>query len=204
MLLSLAYLPPISYFRAIASNTELILEQHENYTRQTYRNRCKIYGANGMIVLNIPVKKNGKEKIQIRDVKIDYSTNWQHIHAGSIESAYRHSPYYEYYADDISRFYEGRPEYLFDFNMKLLMKLLEILEITSTIKYTDTYQKSEKGNLSDLRDLIHPKKDFRAYDPALTEMQYVQVFSDKHGFIPDLSIIDLLFNLGPDCGDILL
>lgn len=187
MLLSTAYLPSISYFQKIASSQIVLIEKHEHFVKQTHRNRCSILGSNGVQVLSVPLI-NTHEKTLISEKQIAYKENWQHRHLRSIESAYRNSPYFIYYADELKVFYEHRFEFLFEYNTEILKTLLKLLKIKTEIAFTEEFQK-EVGQ--DLRnDLSGGSKTYLK--------PYTQVFSDKHGFQKDLSILDLLFNTGPD------
>lgn len=196
MLLSTAYLPPIHYFKKIATSSTVLIEQHEYFVKQTYRNRCTIYGANGVQDLVIPLE-NTHEKTPIHQKKIAYKQNWQLNHWRSIESAYRNSPYFIYYADELHPFYTNKYEFLLEYNNELLKTLLRLLKLKGEIQLTDVY---EKNVAEDLRSAFSPKKPI----PQNTAKPYSQVFSEKHGFIPNLSIIDLLFNKGPEAYEYLL
>lgn len=195
MLLSTAYLPPISYFRKIAAADVFYIEKHEHFEKQTYRNRCEIYGANGVQVLSVPLV-NTHEKTIISQKKIAYKQKWQHQHWRSIESAYRNSPYFIYYADELYPFYASQFEFLFEYNTALLQTLLKMLKMSAKIHFTDHF---EKNAATDYRNMLSEKNS--ATSNHFTP--YTQVFSDKHGFQANLSIIDLLFNLGPDSLDYL-
>jgi len=195
-LLSTAYLPPISWFKIMLNAEEVIIEQHENFIKQTYRNRCHILAANGVMSLSIPAVKASSKKIKITDVKIDYATNWQKQHLKSIESAYRNSPFYEYLIDDLLPFYEKKHKFLFDYNFQLINTVLQMLEIKKEIKLSTSF--AELANNSfDFRNQIKPKKQSEKLT-QLASKKYYQVFNEKHLFQADLSIIDLLFNLGSE------
>ena len=188
ILLSAAYLAPVEYYTILANSKEILLEGHEYYQKQTYRSRCKISTANGTMDLSIPVDKSGKQLI--RDIRISAHNDWQTHHWRSIESAYSSSPFFEYYSDDIQPFFEKKWVFLWDFNLEIQQVICNLLEITPNIAITDTYKMSATGIL-DLRDRIHPKKN------SLIEIgPYYQVFEQKYGFIANLSILDLLFNMG--------
>lgn len=188
ILLSAAYLAPVEYYTILANSKEILLEGHEYYQKQTYRSRCKISTANGTMDLSIPVDKSGKQLI--RDIRISAHNDWQTHHWRSIESAYSSSPFFEYYSDDIQPFFEKKWVFLWDFNLEIQQVICNLLEINPKIAITDTYKMSATGIL-DLRDRIHPKKN------SLIEIgPYYQVFEQKYGFIANLSILDLLFNMG--------
>lgn len=203
-LLSLTYLGPIQYFSKFLLYDEIWIEQWENYQKQSYRNRCYIYGANGKQSLVIPVVHEHNLKIPIRDVRIDYSTPWQKIHWKSIESAYRLSPYFDYFADILAPFYEKTApiKFLFDFDHELLSRILKLLEINNKPLLTSRYEKNPLG-FSDYRQSIHPKKRLLQPDPLYTSIEYQQVFKEKYGFLANLSIIDLLFNEGGHAKDVI-
>ena len=201
ILLSTTYLGPIQYFSKVLKYDKVFIEAHENFIKQTYRNRCVIYAANGELTLSIPVTKTNKKEL-IKDLKIDYSTNWQKLHWKSIESAYRSSPFFEYYMDELITFYNSKYEYLLDFNIEIQNVILEQLELETKISLTKTYCfEDDLTNMDDFRQKIDPKKKIE--DKNFLSPEYNQVFVDKHGFKPNLSIIDLLFNEGPNAINLL-
>jgi len=200
VLLSTAYLAPIQYYTKLLNYDESIIEMYENYPKQTYRNRCSIYGANGLLELSIPVKKI-QTKTKTKDITIDYATNWQKMHWKSIESAYRSSPYFEYYSDEFLPFYTSKTKYLVDYNSEIQTIVLNILGITTNIRFTEDYFVNKDSEYIDFRESINPKKKFS--DDCFIPVEYIQVFSNKSGFIANLSIIDLVFNTGPDAYEIL-
>ncbi|MDQ3191592.1 MAG: WbqC family protein [Bacteroidota bacterium] len=194
--LSTAYLAPVSYYVCLANFNDVFIENHETFAKQSYRNRCGIYTANGVLNLSIPV--NAANHSLIKEVKIDNSKNWQRQHWRSIMSAYNASPFFIYYDYELQPFYEKSFNYLLDFNNEIQQKLLSLLNFSVKITPTSDFEKSLNKDL-DFRQLIHPKKN------SLFNLQeYNQVFNDKHGFIPDLSILDLLFNQGPESTSYLL
>lgn len=190
-LLSMAYLPPVSYFSVLKTAPAAYLEQWENYTKQTYRNRCNILSANGLMSLAVPVEKIKNEKTLVRDVRISDKENWQTQHWRALMSAYNSSPFFEYYIDDLLPFYQKKWQFLLDFNIQLLTKLLELTDLQTKILFTENYQISAESFI-DLRNDIHPKK--KQQNACFTP--YYQVFKERFGFIPDLSLVDLLFNMG--------
>ncbi len=196
IILSSAYFPSVSYFKLINNANDIFIEQHENFIKQTYRNRCKILAANGQMNLVVPIIKNSGKKINVKDVKIDYDTNWQKQHFKSIESAYRNSPFYEFYIDDFIAIFNKKHKFLFELNLELIYKLLEFFEIEKQLKFNNEYEKTPKG-LIDFRNKIHPKKQYQEL-MEITKKPYYQVFDNKYPFFQDLSSIDLLFNLGTE------
>lgn len=196
--LSSAYLAPIEYYSKLLAYDTAYIEQHDHYTKQTYRNRCHIAGPGGALPLSIPTVKPGSPKCPMKDVRISDHGNWRHLHWNAIESAYNNTPFFEYYKDDFAPFYEKKYRFLFDFNEKLRQLICELIDITPTVKYTQEYKTTFNTYESDFREIIHPKKDCITEDPEFTPVPYYQVFEARHGFIPNLSIVDLLFNMGPE------
>lgn len=196
--LSSAYLAPVEYYTKLLSAEDIFIECCDNYVKQTYRNRCTILSANGTMPLSIPVEHNKKEKCLMKDIRIADHGNWRHLHWNALVSAYNSTPFFEYYRDDFQPFYEKKYDFLFDFNEELRMLVCNLLDIdTSHIKYTTEYI-ADINNGSDFRDTIHPKKDWKTLDPAFSAAPYYQVFAQKFGFTENLSIIDLLFNMGAE------
>jgi aspartyl/asparaginyl-tRNA synthetase len=193
---STAYFPPIQYFQQINKTETIYIEKHEHYIKQSYRNRCNVFGANGILSLSIPVIHISDKEI-ITDKKISYTENWQQQHWRTIESAYRNSPYFIYYADALKPFYQKKYTFLFDYNMELLQFLLNSFKIKVKLNFTETFDKSILAD--DFRYFIHPKNKIQ----ETNFKRYSQLFSDKHNFQPNLSGIDLLFNAGPHAKDFL-
>lgn len=188
----LFYLPPIEYFRAVLEHkNQFFIENAENFEKQSYRNRASIHSPNGKLDLIIPVVKGSKNHTKIKDVKISYDFNWQRQHLMSLQTSYRSSAYFEYYEDDLLPFYEKKWPFLFDFNQELLNLLLRFLKINVVYNYTEVFEK-EYTDYEDFRMSIDPKKtEILQFNP------YFQVFEERNGFLPNLSIADLLFNQGP-------
>jgi len=203
ILLSTAYFAPVRYFAKLAVYPEVYIEQHENFIKQTYRNRTVILGANGPISLIVPVEKGREQKIRIKDLRISYDEEWQRNHWRTIFSAYNSSPFFEYYADDLQSFFLKKSKYLLDYNQHITETILEILEIPVTLKLTDDFEHLPENYLN-FREKINPKVHKNTLDPEFSAQPYTQVFSEKFGFIPDLSILDLLFNEGPSAHQHLL
>lgn len=191
IVLSTAYLPPIEYFSAILNSSICRIEQFENYQKQSYRSRCHIYSANGLLSLVIPVMRNNGHSVPVRDIRIDYSKSWPQQHWMAVKSAYSKSPFFEYYQDDFVSFYTTQEKYLFDFNLKLTALLLNLVGIKRELILTDRFESHE----FDFRETIHPKKPLAIQNK---NGQYLQVFAHKYGFLAGLSIVDLLFNEGPN------
>jgi len=190
VLLSTAYLPPIYYLSEILDSDTILIEKHENFVKQSYRNRCDIVTANGKLSLSIPLIKQVDKEL-ISEKKISYAENWQKQHWRAISSAYKNSPYFEFFEDDFKPFYEHKFEFLFDFNSQLLKTILHILRVKKTILFTEEYQ-SSANHIMDLRSL----SDINKTANEAKQKSYYQVFDDKHGFLPNLSCIDALFNVG--------
>ena len=187
-LYSIAYLPPASYFYKAAKEETFMLDKHEHFVKQTYRNRCSISGPNGKQDLIIPVEHTNIHTIPISQVKIANSERWQSIHWRSILAAYRNSPYFEYYEDDFKSFYEKKYELLFEFNFELLQLLFKLKKQKPTIIFTDQFEKDVRDK-TDLRNYFIPKNKIESVS------NYHQVFQERNGFIEGLSIVDHLFNV---------
>ena len=201
--LTTAYLPPVSYFFAVAHSDRVLIEQHEAYQKQSWRNRCRILSTAGPEDLSIPVVKEERLSRPIRDIRIDYGEPWLQHHVRALEAAYNHSAFYDYYAGDLLPVLQRKPAFLFDLNMSLLEKLLELLGITTHVSLTEKYVK-EYPALFDGRSRIQPKYKGKSLLAEYgCEQAYYQVFVNREpgvGFIPDLSVIDLLSAEGPDAG----
>jgi hypothetical protein len=194
VLLSTAYLAPVEYYLRMNRHPRVVVEKCCNYTKQTYRNRCAIASANGLQTLSIPIVKPDSPKCLTKDIRIAEHGNWQHLHWNAIVSAYNSTPFFAYYADDFRPFYEKPQSFLFDFNEELRELVCNLLDISPALSYSSEYITQTNQDILDLREAIHPKKE--ATIPYFTP--YYQVFETKYGFQPNLSIIDLLFNLGPE------
>ena len=232
-LLSSTYFGPIQWYQKLNRYDECLIERHESFIKQTYRNRMIIPTTNGPLSLTIPT--NHDISLSMKDIRISDHANWRHVHWNALLSAYGESPFFEYYQDDIRPFYEKKYEFLFDFNMETTAKMIELLDIRPKISITDEYFLSEerrmksieseerrvkseettfgdrresqfnspKANIQhstfntpikDFRDAIRPKKPLP--DPEFESKRYYQVYEQKYGFQPNMSILDLLFNEG--------
>jgi hypothetical protein len=167
------------------------MEQWENFQKQTYRNRCLIATTQGIQALTVPTERGGS--LLIKDTRISDHGNWRHLHWNALQSAYGESPFFEYYQDDIRHFFEQRWDFLLDFNEAIRVKMCELIDIQPKVTLTSEYSPSSK---IDYREAIRPKHPLP--DPDFEPKPYYQVYQQKHGFLPNLSILDLLFNMGPE------
>ncbi|MBO5876124.1 MAG: WbqC family protein [Bacteroidales bacterium] len=214
-LFTTAYFPPVSYFAAMAqemsglisrrgdgSSLELspsvvYIEACENFQKQSYRNRCRFYGAEGVQTLSFPIlHEGGTHKIPISEIKIDYKTPWVQQHERAIVSAYGMSAYFDYYKDELFAILEAGHERLFDLNLALIRFFIEKTGIKVDLRMTQDYERDPQ--MEDLREVIHPKRPDTILSELDLEKPYFQVFAPKYGFQSNLSIMDLLFNEGPD------
>ncbi|MGN0281385.1 MAG: WbqC family protein [Prevotella sp.] len=201
LLLSTTYFGPVQWYQKLNTAEEVMLEAHENYSKQTFRNRCVIATANGLQSLTVPVERpEGIElnRCPIRDVRISDHGRWRQLHWNALQSAYSESPFFEYYADDLKPFFERHYEFLFDFNLEICNKLCELLDVRPSIRLTSEYVRHDDlaHGADDYRDSIVPKHP--RHDEAFVPRPYYQVFRHKTGFLPNLSVLDLLFNMGPE------
>lgn len=196
ILLDLQYLPNTTYFSLLAKADKVIIEQNENFVKQTYRNRTQILTPNGVDSLSIPLLGSQK-KIKVDEIEIDHHQKWANRHWRAIKSAYGKAPFFEYYADYIEAEIYRNHKTLFGLNLSLLTLCLKFLQIDTPILFTSTYQKSPDYPITDLRSAIHPKKPFTSF-PRLAYTPYQQVFGSS--FVQGLSILDLLFSEGPNAG----
>ena len=190
-MLSTAYLPPVAWFSAAARAGSALIEACESFQKQSYRNRCTICAADGPQTLQVPILHAGSRLI--RDIRIDYSKSWQHLHRHAISTAYGPSPFYQYYWDSIDTIIGKNHQFLFDLNLELTEKLLELLHLRTPVTLTADYE-SEPAGITDLRNAINPKRE----PEGSLFKEYYQVFNSRLGFLPNLSIIDLLFCEGPE------
>ncbi|WEK69803.1 MAG: WbqC family protein [Candidatus Chryseobacterium colombiense] len=190
VLLPVFYLPPISWFSVLLNpENEIVFEQFENFPKQTYRNRANIFGANGKLSLIIPINHNGKR--ELKDIEISYREDWRGLHWKSIKTAYQSSPYFEFYEDKLKKIFDLKEKNLLDFNLKALEILQNILKTEKAYSLNTEYIKNPEE--------INLREKFSAKQPSEFEMdEYYQTFSDKLGFIQDLSILDLICNKGPE------
>ena len=201
-LLSTTYFGPIQWYQKLYRHEAVEIEQWESFLKQTYRNRCLIATTQGIQALTVPIERGTSQLI--RDIRISDHGNWRHLHWNALVSAYGESPFFEYYQDDIRPFFENRWDYLFDFNEAIREKMCELLDIQPKVTFSSTYHHPADISLtshllpltSDYREAINPKHPLP--DPDFVPKPYYQVYQQKHGFLPNLSILDLLFNMGPE------
>lgn len=236
VLLSTTYFGPVQWYQKLCRYDRALIERHDTYRKQTYRNRCVIATAAGTQTLTVPVERGGgAERLLTKDVRISDHGNWRRLHWHALESAYSESPFFDYYADDLRPFFERRWEFLYDFNAETCATVCALLDIRPDIRGTEEYVKApllsptwgeeamrhetpahscanriagheggasssphggNKRGPSDFRDAIDPKHPDP--DPEFVPRPYYQVFGRRHGFQPNLSILDLLFNMGPE------
>lgn len=199
ILMELYYLAPVSYYSKLLQFKQIILESQEHYQKRSYRNRCAILSANGTLHLSIPLQKGKNEAQQIRDVRISNVENWQKIHWQGIVSAYGKAPFFEFYADYFNRFYVKKFDFLFEFNLELLMLSMSLLGIKKEISFTNKYDSVVEADVFDARRLYHPRKE-----DIEKAKHYSQVFEGKFGFVENLSILDLLMCRGNEANSILI
>ncbi len=201
-LLSSAYFGPIQWYQKLYRYDRVLVEAHDSFIKQTYRNRCLIAATSGTQALTVPVERNTADsgataKCLMKDVRISDHGNWRRLHWNAIMSAYGESPFFEYYADDLRPFFEKRWTFLYDFNMETCATVCSLIGLEPRVEPTAEYVAADDPRLADtadFRDAIRPKHPLP--DPDFRPQRYYQVFERKHGFTPNLSILDLLFNMG--------
>jgi len=191
VLLSSLYLAPVAYYSRLYRAGDAVVEICDNYQKQSYRNRCTIAGAGGPLSLSVPIEKPVTTKCRMKDIRIADHGNWRHLHWNAIVSAYNATPFFQYYEDDFRPFYEQKMDFLIDWNEMLRQLVCRLVGIGTAVSYSTEYREDLPPHWTDLREAIHPKKT-SAYEAS----PYYQVFAGKQGFLPNLSIIDLLFNMG--------
>tara|TARA_B000000460_G_C21347536_1_gene319768 strand:+ start:65 stop:673 length:609 start_codon:yes stop_codon:yes gene_type:complete len=186
------YLPNISNFFLLVNSKKVIFEISDNYQKQTCRNRTYIYGANGKLLLSVPVIHSQKNRKIFKDVKISYDQDWLSQHWKSLEISYRSSPFFEFFEDKLICLYNKKEKYLVDFNLKSINILFEMLQIDLEYDFTNSYEE----NYSSISDYRINSENFNSNEIKID--RYTQVFQSKHGFINNLSVLDLIFNEGPN------
>ena len=196
VLLVTSYWPNLHYFFYVLNASIINIEQFDNYSKQSYRNRTQILSANGVLNLSIPIKKNKSEKV-INSIEISYKEDWQKNHWRAITSAYKNSPYFDFFEEDLKVFYSNKYNLLIDYNLDQLKFIIKVLKQKENIQLTKQYE-SNPESVIDLRTIIHPKQSYLS-DKLLAnklDQSYYQTFENKISFTPNLSILDLLFNKG--------
>lgn len=203
-LLSSAYLAPVQYYTKLYAYPEVWMEAHEHYVKQTWRNRCLIASPAGPQALTVPVVKPADPKCPMKDIRISDHGNWRHLHWNALETSYGNSPFFEYYADDFLPFYSRKWDFLFDFNEAIRLKVCELLDLHPIVRQTASYgfvegvsRENTAVDVDDFRDCISPRVAWKE-DVGFLPHTYYQVFREAHGFLSNLSIADLLFNMGPE------
>ncbi len=204
-LLQTTYFGPIQWYQKLYRYDHCMIEQYDSFQKQTYRNRCVIATANGVQALTVPVEHTNLSPLTshlsplVKDLRISDHNQWRRVHWNALQSAYSESPFFEYYADDLRPFFEQKYNYLIDFNEAIRQKVCELIDIHPQITYTTEYTSDiqhQTSDIVDFRDVINAKHP--QPDEGFTPKEYWQVFQHKHGFLPNLSILDLLFNMGPE------
>ena len=185
-LIPIVYLGPIEYYSLLSKYSKSVLEKHENFVKQTIRNRCFIHGTNGKLMLSVPIVNKHKSKTPIKEIRISNSEDWQRQHWKTIEASYNNAPFFEYYKDDLQVYFKKKYQFLIDFNLEIQDLILNMLCIDSRYSFSTNYQ-LKHGN--DLRDYGFSSKKNKKYE---------QVFMQTNGFMSNLSIVDLLFNIGTE------
>ena len=204
-LLQTTYFGPIQWYQKLYRHDRVIIEQYDSYQKQTYRNRCVIATANGVQALTVPVE-HADDKILTKDLRISDHNQWRRIHWNALQSAYSESPFFDYYADDLRLFFERKYEFLIDFNEAIRQKVCELIDIHPNVSYSTEFTsdtnpqtstpRHQPSDIADFRVVINAKHPLP--DADFTPRSYWQVFQHKNGFLPNLSILDLLFNMGTE------
>ena len=195
-LLQTTYFGPIQWYQKLYRYDQCLIEQYDSFHKQTYRNRCIIATANGLQALTVPVEHDSQF---VKDLRISDHNQWRRVHWNALQSAYSESPFFEYYADDLHPFFEKKYDFLIDFNEAIRQKICELIDIHPHVEYTSSFLSPHiplPSHLDDFRDVIHAKHP--QPDADFQPKEYWQVFRHKHGFLPNLSILDLLFCMGPE------
>jgi hypothetical protein len=192
ILVSTAYLPPVEYFSLISHTDEINIEREENYIKQSYRNRCYILSSHGRQLLSVPVYLGSQHKTPLKEIRIDYSKRWQQVHLRALTAAYNSAPYFQFYFENIEKIISRKIDFLLDLNTELTQSVLEILKMKIRLTYTADFEPEDSGD-NDYRYNLSPKKQSQ-----FTAKEYRQVFGIDNHFVQGLSIVDLIFNMGPE------
>jgi WbqC-like protein family len=192
ILVSTAYLPPVEYFSLISHTDEIYIEREENYIKQSYRNRCYILSSHGRQLLSVPVYLGSQHKTSLKEIRIDYSKRWQQVHLRALITAYNSAPYFQFYFENIEKIISKKIDFLIDLNTELTQSVLDILKMKIKLTYTSDFEPAGSGD-NDYRYNLSPKKQSQFF-----VKKYMQVFSNDNYFVQGLSIVDLIFNMGPE------
>jgi hypothetical protein len=193
----LLYLPPVSWFAEVIKHDDLVLEQFDSWQKSSFRNKTIIAGPNTLQTLSVPIVGGRNQKGLYKDIKICYTERWPNVHINAIRTAYGSAPFYEYYADSFYEILRKERNYLFDLNEALLNQIIKTLKLNISISKSTDYRLTIEEGATDLRNRITAKTNFQ---PQKT---YIQVFSERHGFRPNVSILDLIFHEGPNAANYL-
>jgi hypothetical protein len=198
ILSELQYFPPITFFSTLYKETYIYLDIYEIYRKMSFRNRCLIAGAQHVVSLSVPLQEGRNQQLPMKDVLIAQAENWRARHFKSIQSAYNRSPFFEHYRDELASIFEKRSDYLVEWNLHCLTWMIEKLDWRVEVRLTESAIPFGAGEMDDRRNQVLPK-NYNQWNPV----KYRQVFEERTGFIPNLSILDLLFNAGPEAGELL-
>jgi len=193
------YIGSINYYKILFQYSNIEIEQYETYQKMSFRNRCMVAGSNGVVGLSVPLEKGRGQRELMKDVRISYSDNWQVQHWRTIESCYSRAPFFEFYRDGVWQLLRQKETYLLDLNLAILTWLKKVLKMPGHISLTRQYLKTYPESVTDRRNNLLPKN----YQQADICPRYTQIFEDRIGFQPNLSILDLLFCCGPETGHLL-
>jgi hypothetical protein len=192
ILFSTAYLPPVEYFSLISHTDEIYIEREENYIKQSYRNRCYILSSHDRQLLSVPVYLGSQHKTPLKEIRIDYSKRWQQVHLRALTAAYNSAPYFQFYFENIEKIISRKTDFLLDLNTELTQSVLDILKMKIKLTYTGDFDPEGSGD-NDYRYILSPKKQSQ-----FSAKEYRQVFGIDNHFVKGLSIVDLIFNMGPE------
>ncbi|MDB5211387.1 MAG: hypothetical protein JWQ30_2214, partial [Sediminibacterium sp.] len=198
LIIDIQYFGTINYINTLFQFSNIKIEQYESYQKMSFRNRCMVAGSNGLVNLSVPLEKGRGQKELMKDVRISHSANWQVQHWRTIESCYSRSPFFEFYRDAVWGLLEKKETFLLDLNLSILEWLKSVLKMQYSLCLTDTYVKEYPPEVTDLRNTEFPKN----YQNSPRDLRYTQVFEDRIGFVPNISILDLIFCCGPSAKSI--